>query len=304
MKKYNLDEIKNVINLKQDLPQLLEITKKAFIHYSNNAVILPPPQQIAFTDPKGDCHIKSGYIKGYDNFCVKIVTGFYDNASSGDGVLLICSAKTGHINTMLYDQGYLTTLRTAIAACLAVSYTPYDFSKIGIIGTGKVASQIVEILNILYPKAELLVYGRNKVKVQKISTSYSNIIEADLQNVIEISDVIITATSSQDQIITDIPNKPLHIIALGTDEFGKQELSPELFAASSIIVDSIKQTSKLGECQYAINQKIINCSVLIELGRFLCSSVKTKKLIITDLIGLAVQDIAIANFVMLRLRQI
>jgi len=85
---------------------------------------------MTFANPPGDCHIKSGMCLDDDIFVVKIATGFYQNSSLGlpvvDGAILIFSRNTGRLETILCDGGYLTLVRTALAACVCAQLTPWQ----------------------------------------------------------------------------------------------------------------------------------------------------------------------------------
>ena len=71
--------------------------EEAFLQYSNGNSVVPPVGELLFEKPKGDCHIKYGYIKGDDFYCIKIASGFYENPklgiSSSQGLMLLFSQK-------------------------------------------------------------------------------------------------------------------------------------------------------------------------------------------------------------------
>ena len=80
----------------------------------------------------------------------------------------------------------------------------------------------------------------------------------------------------------------------------KQECHPEIFRrADKIIVDSKVQACKFGDTFYALQSGIIRLEEIVELGKLLEDGLGSKsKLIITDLTGIAAQDMAMAEFVM------
>ena len=72
---------------------------------------------------------------------MKIASGFYKNPalgiSSSNGLNLVFNQKTGVLETILLDEGYLTDVRTAIAGAVVAKYLAPDTVKsIGIIGCG------------------------------------------------------------------------------------------------------------------------------------------------------------------------
>lgn len=308
MKIYFIEEIKHTISFTQDLAKLLDSQRQAFIDYSKGLIYVPQPLQMTFTNPSGDCHIKAGVRAKDELFVVKIATGFYNNTNQGlpsiDGAFLLFSTKTGLLEAILCDGGYLTLLRTALAAGVAAQTTPFPINKIGIVGTGGLANLILQVLRLLFPSVAIQVWGRNFVKAKSLVVddpriSTTNSISELLQN----SNLVITATASTKPIIhaKNISDN-VHIIALGADEPGKQELDVSVFKmADQVIVDSKEQALRFGDSFHAMNAGIINSEKLEELGKILITnSITTSQttIMITDLSGIAAQDIAISSYVL------
>ena len=93
--------------------------EEGFIAYSNGKTVVPPVGELLFDEPKGDVHIKYGYIRNDDFYVIKIASGFYDNPKLGlpssQGMMLVFNQKTGQAVAVLLDEGYLTDIRTAAA---------------------------------------------------------------------------------------------------------------------------------------------------------------------------------------------
>ena len=119
----------------------LPLIEAGFAAYSRGEVVVPPVGELVFEDPPGDVHIKYGYVKGDDHYVIKIASGFVDNPKrglpSGDGLMLVFSQKTGVLEAVLLDEGYLTNLRTAVAGAVVAKYlAPKKVSAAGILGAG------------------------------------------------------------------------------------------------------------------------------------------------------------------------
>lgn len=305
---YDIKQITKALDIEQNLEKLLQIQKQAFIDFSSNLYEVPIPMQLKFHEFTGDCHVKSGFKKDDDLFVIKVATGFYKNTElglpSGDGALLLMSQKTGLLQAILCDGGYLTTLRTALAAMVAAKITPWDIRCIGIVGTGKLASQLLYILQKQFPLAQICLWGRNVNKAKTFADE--NIIICNfIDELCALSDVIITTTASTEPVIsTHAIGGRKHIIALGADDIDKQECSPCLFRkADVVIVDSCKQACVFGDTFHAISANVITIDKVIELGNVLqAEKTLDAKLIVTDLTGIAAQDVAIAIFVLQQLK--
>ena len=63
---------------------------------------------------------------GIDGFAIKISPGFFDNPKLGlpsvNGMMVLLSAKTGLVEALLLDNGYLTDVRTAAAGAVAAKH--------------------------------------------------------------------------------------------------------------------------------------------------------------------------------------
>lgn len=284
----------------------MEDQKDCFVDFSKKRIITSPLIQMKFPRAEGDCHIKSGYKLEDDFFIVKIATGFYKNRDLnlpvGDGAVLVFSQRTGLLQAILCDGGYLTTLRTAIAACISAQLTPWTFDHIGILGTGRLAKQILDLLKIIYPSVRFSLWGRTPKRTESIAVAYPDVkISNSIGEVVKSGGLIISTTASSVPIIDfDYISKPTHVVALGADEMGKQECDPRLYQiADCIIVDNRDQAILFGDIFHAIDSKFITQENLIELGEIIPKGISEKSnLILTNLSGIAAQDIAMAHFIL------
>jgi ornithine cyclodeaminase len=299
---FHRQHILQAIDLK-NLDELILCQWQAFLDYSKKHIHVPHPMHLYFPKVQGDCHIKAGFRHDGENIIIKVATGFYQNPllglPSSDGTILVYSQKDGLLKAILSDGGILTTLRTALAAAVAIQHTPWSINNISIIGTGLLAEQILSIMQILYPKATFTLWGRSRDKAQKIGHIHKDIIiNLSLDEIINIGDVIITATASSEPIIKRMNTaKKTHIIALGADDKHKHECAPEIFKeADAIIVDAKDQALHFGDTSHALKNNFIAYDNLLELGSLHAKQLSESKNIITNLTGIAAQDIAIVEY--------
>ena len=147
------------------------------------------PLQMIFKNPPGDCHVKAGYHEEDDIFIIKIATGFYQNKDlnlpAGDGAILVFSKSTGLLQSILCDNGYLTLLRTALAACVASKISAV--THITIVGDGNLGKMTAKLMRLLYPGIGITIWKRNSCN--------------SLDELLNISDLVITTTASHTPII-------------------------------------------------------------------------------------------------------
>ena len=81
--------------------------------------IMPDPSELDLAEARGDMHVKGAYLRGAPFFSYKAASGFYDNPRRGlpvnAGLVAVFDAETGFPRAILFDNGYLTDLRTGAA---------------------------------------------------------------------------------------------------------------------------------------------------------------------------------------------
>jgi len=306
-------QLLNLATIRQHLDPaaVMDAIEKAFVKYSAGDVTVPPVGHLPF--PTGDCHIKYGYITGDDYFVIKIASGSHGNHALGvspsSGMMVVCSATTGHPVALLQDEGHLTDVRTAMAGAIAAKYlAPPEVRTIGIVGSGIQAKLQLEYLKPVCACRKVLVWNHRAERhgefIEFASAAGFAATAADsADNVAAGSNLIVTTTPSTSAMIGSAAVRPgTHITAVGADTPGKQELDAALVArADVLVVDSLSQCTDHGEIQTAVREKTIRASDLQELGNVIAGKAPGRtapeQITIADLTGVAVQDIAIATSV-------
>jgi ornithine cyclodeaminase len=297
MKIIELTEIKEALNLARDLGDLINSQKEAFMGFSSALYDVPLPMQFIFPEFHSDCHIKGGYRQKSEYLVIKIANS---GPLGNSGVLLIFESTTGELKYILRDDGFLTTLRTAIGGMIVSEIVPWPIKNIGIIGSGNLAKMLYELIEQKYPHTMTMLYARNRDKAKTITNNVCNSVE----ELVEKCDLVFTTTSSENPVIHNVDMRTNKVIvALGSDDAFKSELPLNLYAKCDlVIVDSKHQAKKFGDVAKAIASEIIPCTSLTELGEILRSGVpENTKTIIADFSGIGAQDVAISEFILSRL---
>ena len=113
--------------------------------------------------------------------------------------------------------------------------------------------------------------------------------------------MIVTCTPSESALILRV-NPGTHITAMGSDTLTKRELdSSILFEADLVVADSKSQCEERGEIYQAMKDGFIMENV-VELGEIINGVIKGRtnddQITMTDLTGVAVQDIQISKAVL------
>jgi ornithine cyclodeaminase len=307
MDKLDLKTIKQHL----DPSAVMAAIEAAFVSYSEGKVTVPPVGHLPF--PGGDCHIKYGYIEGDDYFVIKVASGSHRNTELGispsSGMMLICSATTGHPVALLEDEGHLTDVRTAMAGAIAAKYLmPESVHCIGVVGRGIQAGLQLEYLKDVTPCRNVLVWNHRSDNIDEFveavnSTGFDASVAGSADELASNSNLIVMTTPSTSPLISRDAVKPgTHITAVGADTPGKQELAIDLVSrADVLVVDSVSQCTDHGEIQSAIRAGDVDESDLVELGHVISGSspgrTSEEQITIADLTGVAVQDISIATVV-------
>jgi ornithine cyclodeaminase len=309
-----LAEIKKVLVAIDPLP----LIEAGFAAYSRGDVVVPPVGELVFADPPGDVHIKYGYIKGDDFYVIKLASGFTDNPKlglpSGDGLMLVFSQKTGVLEAVLLDEGYLTNLRTAVAGAVVAKYlAPRQVSAVGIVGAGVQGRMQLDWLRRVRKFDQAVVWGIDEDELgayRRDMESPGLRIRTTLraEEVAAAANLIVTCTPATAPILKAEWIRPgTHITAIGSDTAAKQELEAAILArADRVVVDSLSQSELRGEVYKAVSAGAITRDRLVELGRVISDERLRRdsddEITVADLTGVAVQDIQISKAVWLAIR--
>ena len=304
------DEILSIV---KDI-NVISAMEKGFIEYSNGNTVVPPVGELLFDKPKGETHIKYGYIKNDNHFVIKIASGFYENSklgiSSSQGLMLLFNQKTGETEAVLLDDGHLTNIRTAAAGAVAAKYfAPQKVKAIGIVGTGIQGRLQLQYLQKVRPCKTVWVWDINtenaNIYKEELVTDFDIHIAKNTSELAVNSNLIVTTTPSPTPLLQADDIQPgTHITAVGSDTHEKQELDDEILAKADILIsDSIEQSKSRGEVYQAVKNGAVSHKQVSELGEAIQDKNLQRKseeqISVVDLTGVAVQDIMIAKAVYL-----
>lgn len=304
---------------------MLREIEAGFVLYSQGLVTVPPVGFLHLDEPPGDVHIKYGYVAGDEYYVLKMASAFYNNRELGlpvgDGLLLVFSQKTGELKLILLDKCWLTDMRTAAAGAVAARHLAANsIAHIGIVGTGVQAKLQLELLRGVVDCNSCFIWGRDPEKAQKMISALraKETIRAwgldiklaiSLDELVSQCNLIVTTTSARSPLIrADQVRKGTHVTAMGSDDYGKQELDAELLGKADLVVaDSIAQCVDHGECRAAVREAQIEEDAILELGNVIknpaIGRTSEDQISIADLTGVAIQDIQAAKVVDNALRE-
>jgi ornithine cyclodeaminase len=290
----------------------IDITERAFAALGGEGVVMPPIMSMELPGSHDEVDVKTAYLPGFASFAIKVSTGFYGNAELGlsslNGLMTLFSTRTGLVEALLLDNGYLTDIRTAAAGAVAARHlAPAQVDCAGVLGTGLQARLQLQALHLVRPFRKAMVWGRSLDRAQACAADLAQALgvevtaETDPALVVRSSQVVVTTTPSRAPILrADWLHPGLHITAMGSDAPEKNELEPAVLARADLcVVDRISQCASLGELRTALAGGALAETDVIELGRIVTGSspgrTSAAQVTVCDLTGTGAQDTAIAN---------
>ncbi|MEQ8665239.1 MAG: cyclodeaminase [Rhodospirillales bacterium] len=291
----------------------LDVVEQAFAALAGGGVIMPPILSMEIPDANGEVDVKTAYIPGFDGFAIKVSPGFFDNPSLGlpslNGLMIVFSARTGLVDALLLDNGYLTDVRTAAAGGVAAKHLAPDVETAGVLGTGVQARLQMRAAHLVRPFSRVLVWGRDMEKAIVCAADLAEELgveasaEINPAAVVAESQLVVTTTPATEPVLmADWLHPGLHITAMGSDQGGKNEIDPAVFQRiDAYVPDRISQCEKLGELRTAIAAGTFSgTDVLHELGHVIAGDTPGRTspddITLCDLTGTGAQDTAIATF--------
>jgi ectoine utilization protein EutC len=304
-------EIRGLIGPAAALPAV----RDAFAALARGEATLPGV--IGFDVPahQGEVHVKGAYLHGAPYYSIKEAAGFYANSERGlpvgSGLVLVFDATTGFLAAILFDNGYLTELRTGAAGALAADLLARRrVGRVAVIGAGSQARFQLEALALVRRPASVTVFGRTPSRVAAYAREMQERIglpvrvAASARDAVEGADVVITATPSRAPIVrAEWLGRGAHVTAVGADGPEKQELEPEVLArADKVVVDRLDQCLRLGELHHAVEVGLLAAGdVWAELGELAAGQKPGREsedeITVADLTGVGIQDAAVASAV-------
>jgi len=298
------EEVGKLISMKE----VIGTVEEAYKAFSSGQVVQPDYIGIHLPEPRGEIDFKVGYCKTNEIISMKASSGgFLDNPTAhgvpnGMGSVLLFDARSCALICVM-DGSLLTGLRTGASGAVSVkALARKNAKKITCIGTGNQARMQIRAISLVMQIEEIHAWSRNPETCARFKADIEGefdipVILADSKKeAVEQADILITTTRGKGPLVEASWVKPgTHIVAIGTDMKGKQELDPEIFRHAKIVNDSISQCIDKGETWHPLNEKIISLDDIHgEIGEILLGRKpgreNDEEITIFDSTGMAIQD--------------
>lgn len=303
-------DLRDLVPLDIDAVDCIE---QGFTTLAQGGVVMPPIMTLMVPDHNGEVCVKSAYVPGIDSFAMKMSPGFFDNPKLGlpstSGLMVLFSSKTGMLEALLLDNGYLTDVRTAAAGAVSARHLARaDATRVCVIGAGVQARLQLLALTLVRGINSAVIWARDGAKAKAMAASLSDELgfevtaSTDAAAAVASADIVVTTTPATEPVIRADWLRPGQlVIAMGSDQEHKGELAPECLAMATLYLpDAQAQCAIKGELRSAIDAGIFPADrQFAELGDVTSGKAAGRQsdsdIIIADLTGTGVQDTAIAT---------
>jgi ornithine cyclodeaminase len=239
------DELRRCIELDA---KVIDAIADAFTALAAGRVVMPPVLHMDLAEVHGEVDVKTAFMPGLPGFAIKVSPGFFDNPKLGlpsvSGMMMVLSARTGRLEALHLDNGYLTDLRTAAAGAVAARHLARQNARVaGVLGAGVQARLQIQALAMVRPIERVLVWARDGAKADTCADDLTRRLGLDVipvqsaEKLVLESDVVVSATPSRTPlVVADWLQPGLHITAIGADAPGKNELHPNVLERADLVV--------------------------------------------------------------------
>ncbi|HYL38220.1 MAG TPA: ornithine cyclodeaminase family protein [Bryobacteraceae bacterium] len=243
----------------------------------------------------------------------KLVTLFHHNASRGLpthlATIVLLDPGSGQLLAIM-DGRFITEARTAaVSAAAARRLAREQAAVLAIIGSGVQARSHLEALTLVRRFAEIRCWSPTAAHVERLVAESSRFPIRAAENAeaaVRGADVIVLATASSTPVIEEAwVQAGACVIAVGACLPSQREMDPTLVARGRLIVDSRAAALKeSGDVVQGIREgRFGEDHIAAELGEILANRktgrTSEAEITIFKSLGLAIEDIAAANFVYL-----
>ena len=253
-------------------------------------------------------------------FGTKLLFVLNDNPSRGldshQGQVILADGETGELRALL-DASAVTAIRTAAVSALATRLLAREDARVlAIVGTGVQARKHLESIPLVRGIERILVAGRSSEHARRFVESVSAPAPAELiaaesaEAAVDAADIVVTVTDSPTPVIHREWLKPgTHVNAVGASRPTAWEIDPRIYADASVFCDRRESLNvEAGDYLQAVaNGFVRGLDAIGELGELIVGDrvgrISREQITVFRSLGLAMEDLAAAEFVVARVQK-
>lgn len=299
------------------MPDVIDAVEAAFRAFNSDQVEQPDYMGLHLAPKGAEIDFKAALDRAGEMVSLKASSGgFRDNPArfgmpNGMGTVLLFDARSGALACVM-DGSLLTGFRTGAAGAVSArALARRDAHRVGVIGTGTQARMQIRALREVMTIETVHAASRSPAGLDAFCADMQGefgltVVTGSPEEAAAAADILVTTTRATGVVVrADWVRPGTHIIAIGADQAGKQELDPDLFRDARIVVDSQAQCAAKGELQHALRAGTAD-GLQTELGEVLLGRKPGRQndtqITIFDSTGMAIQDTTTAAAILTRAR--
>ncbi len=297
------------------LPDCIEAIEDAFLRHARGETI--PSGVLGAHVDGGGFHLKSaGLLDALDGrsvFAAKVNANFPGNPDRHglptiQGVIALFDAGDGRLLALL-DSIEITSLRTAAATAVAARHLAPEAATVTLCGCGAQAGNQLRALACVRSLQRVMVFDLDVDRARRFAGDMSSALGMDIRVIGELGEaasdttIWITCTPAARWFLgREHVAAGAFVAAVGADNPHKQEIEPELLAASAVVVDHLEQCATIGDLHHAMAAGIMRRQdIRAELAEVVSGQKSGRRskdeIVVFDSTGTALQDVAAAALV-------
>ncbi|HEV2013538.1 MAG TPA: ornithine cyclodeaminase family protein [Candidatus Dormibacteraeota bacterium] len=302
----------------------IQVMRDALASLARGRALVPLRMVMRMPDASGFLGLMPGHIQadgGRDGALgMKAVSVFPGNARRGidthQGAVLLFEADTGRLSALM-DGATITAIRTAAVSGVATDLLAReDAAELAILGAGVQARTHLEAIAAVRPIRRVRVWSRNQEHaasfVKETGGSFGASIDAvpSAESAVRGADVVATVTASPEPILQrGWLKEGVHINAVGSSIPTTREIDTATMAAVRLFVDRRESAvNEAGDILIPIREGAFTADhIQAELGDVIIGKDPGRRsaaeLTLFKSLGLAVEDVASAAFILKRAQQ-
>jgi ornithine cyclodeaminase/alanine dehydrogenase-like protein (mu-crystallin family) len=246
-------------------------------------------------------------------YSLKTVAVFPENPKRGldahQGTVTLFDGETGEVRALM-NASAITAIRTAAVSAVATRLLAREDSReLGILGAGVQARTHVEAMRLVRDFERVRIYSPTAEHARALAEQESAEAVSSPEEAVRGADVVVTATNATEPVLRlEWLKEDAHVNAIGGRPPQMTELDPETIAAAAFYVDRRESAeNEAGDYRRALEEGAIGADhIRGEIGDVVIGSVAGRagaELTIFRSLGLAVEDLAAAEYVVRRARE-
>ena len=281
--------------------------------------LLPLRTVVRLPNDKDFFAVMPAYVGAPASMGAKVITVFNDNhgteLDSHQGAVLLFDSKNGSMSAVL-DATAITAIRTAAVSALATKHLARaNADELAILGSGVQARSHLDAIPCVRKIERVRIWSRSRAHAQKLADEYRSkfskiTVHDDAESAVRGASIICTVTSSNEPVLFGKWLSPgAHVNAVGVSQPRAREIDTEVVTRSSLFVDRRESALKEpGDILQPLHDGAITPEhIKAEIGEVVAGLKPGRRsedeITLFKSLGLAVEDIAAAQFVYTRARE-